>query len=165
MKMRKTGKPSPMADIVSRDVRSRMMSSIRSQNTGPEMIVRKGLFAAGFRYRLHVRNLPGKPDLVFPKHRAVIFVHGCFWHGHDGCHLFRLPAIRQDFWQEKIEKNISRDRKNAFALSESSWRLATVWECALRGKTRLGRQAVIELLSGWLHSDNSQLIIKGKNRQ
>src|SRR3546814_10547828 len=93
-----------MADVVSIDVRSRMMSGIRSTNTKPEMILRRGLHAAGFRFRLHDRRLPGKPDLVFPRYSAVLFAHGCFWHGHN-CHLFRLPATRTDFWAAKIDRN------------------------------------------------------------
>jgi len=151
-----------MADIVSRDIRRRIMASIPSKNTKPEMVVRRGLFAAGFRYRLHVGTLPGKPDMVFPKYRAVIFVHGCFWHGHD-CHLFRLPATRRTFWQEKIGKTVSRDRETAALLSESGWRNATVWECAIKGKNRIAPHVMIELLSRWLHSGTNRLVIKGKN--
>src|SRR3546814_5856307 len=93
-----------MADVVSIDVRSRMMSGIRSTNTKPEMILRRGLHAAGFRFRLHDRRLTGKPDLVFPRYSAVLFAHGCFWHGHN-CHLFRLPATRTDFWAANINSN------------------------------------------------------------
>ncbi|SOC89897.1 T/G mismatch-specific endonuclease [Ensifer adhaerens] len=112
-----------------------MMSGIRGTNTRPELQVRKALHAAGFRYRLHERKLPGKPDLVLPKYRAVIFVHGCFWHGH-GCHLFRMPSSNSVFWQEKIAGNVARDKVAVDRLRESGWRVATVWECALKGKTR-----------------------------
>jgi DNA mismatch endonuclease (patch repair protein) len=105
-----------MADVVTPDVRSRMMSGIRSTGTRPEMILRRGLHRAGFRYRLHVRNLPGKPDLVFPRYNAVIFAHGCFWHGHD-CHLFKWPSTRRDFWQAKIARNRVVDARSEAALT------------------------------------------------
>lgn len=149
-----------MADIVSGEVRSRMMSGIRGKNTRPEMLIRKALHMAGFRYRLHDTRLPGKPDLVFPKHQAVVFVHGCFWHGH-GCHLFRLPATRTEFWQSKIAGNVQRDRRAVEILEGEGWRVATVWECALKGRTRLSFEAVIGNLSTWLRSEQSSLEISG----
>ena len=93
-----------MADVVDRKTRSRMMSGIRGKNTRPELLIRKGLHARGFRFRLHDKRLPGKPDLVLPKYSAVIFVHGCFWHGHD-CHLFKWPQSRREFWRKKITRN------------------------------------------------------------
>jgi DNA mismatch endonuclease (patch repair protein) len=113
--------------------RSRMMSSIRGKNTRPERILRSLLFARGFRYRLHVRGLPGSPDLVFPKRRAVVFVHGCFWHGH-GCRYFKVPKTRTDFWLDKIMANARRDRQNEDALRKAGWRVFTVWECDIRDK-------------------------------
>ncbi len=111
------------------------MSGIRGKNTKPELIVRKALFAQGFRYRLHVKSLPGKPDVVLPKYRTVIFVHGCFWHGHD-CRLFKLPASNRAFWRAKIRRNQENDRKAVRALRKDGWRVITVWECALRGPNR-----------------------------
>ena len=111
------------------------MSRVRGKNTEPEMLIRRALHAAGLRYRLHSKKLPGKPDLVFPSRRAVIFVHGCFWHGHN-CGLFRLPATRHAFWSEKIAKNKERDAAAVSALRASGWRVLTIWECALRGPHR-----------------------------
>jgi DNA mismatch endonuclease, patch repair protein len=120
-----------MADVVSPEVRSRMMSGIRGKDTRPEMIIRRGLHARGFRYRLHDRRLPGKPDLVFPKYRAVIFVHGCFWHGHN-CPFFKWPKTREAFWRKKIEGNVARDRDAIAQLQMSGWRVKLVWECETR---------------------------------
>lgn len=149
-----------MADIVSAEVRSRMMSGIRSKDTRPEMIVRKGLHAAGFRYRLHTKGLQGSPDLVLPRYRAVVFVHGCFWHGHD-CHLFRLPSTRTSFWQDKISRNVERDAEALQTLRSDQWRTAVVWECSLRGRTRKGETRVLHDLAEWLRSDADDLEIRG----
>ncbi len=123
-----------MADVVSPEVRSRMMSGIRGKDTKPEMIVRRGLHARGFRFRLHDKRLPGKPDLVFPKYSAVIFVHGCFWHGHN-CHLFKWPKTREAFWRRKIEGNVLRYEEQLAKLTASNWRVLVVWECQLENKT------------------------------
>lgn len=149
-----------MADIVPAHVRSRMMAAIRGKDTQPELLVRKALHAAGFRYRLHVRILPGKPDLVFPKHSAVIFIHGCFWHGHD-CHLFRMPASRTGFWETKIAGNMARDLQVNAHLREAGWRVATVWECALKGRTRLQMNDVTTTLGVWLRGETAELEIRG----
>lgn len=111
------------------------MRAVRSKNTTPEVQVRKLLHALGFRYRLHVGTLPGTPDIVLPKHRIVIFVHGCFWHGHD-CHLFTSPRTREDFWNSKIEQNRVRDQGHTEELARKGWRVLTVWECALKGRFR-----------------------------
>ena len=148
-----------MVDVVDSTTRSRMMSAIRGKNTTPEMLVRKGLHALGFQFRLHVSSLPGKPDIVLPRYHAVILVHGCFWHGHD-CALFRLPATRVDFWQEKIDRNRSNDRKVLENLLGMGWRVGTVWECALRGKGRHAGE-VVQQLSGWLHGNGQTLELKG----
>jgi len=110
-----------------------MMAGIGQSDTKPEMLLRRGLHAMGYRYRLHVRGLPGRPDLVFSARRAVIFVNGCFWHGHD-CHLFRWPGTRIDFWREKISSNVRRDRAVRAKLRETGWRVCEVWECQLREK-------------------------------
>ena len=123
-----------MSDVVSRETRSIMMSGIRGKNTKPELIVRKALFAAGFRFRLHRRNLPGVPDIVLPGKKVAIFVHGCFWHLHKGCRNAKLPSTRQDFWREKLGRNIERDRENVDALIVLGWRVLVVWECATRKK-------------------------------
>lgn len=114
-----------------------MMSGIRAKDTKPEMQVRKMLHSAGFRYRLHDRKLPGKPDLVLKKYGVVVMVQGCFWHGHDNCPLFRLPKSRTEFWEEKISANAERDNKNSIKLLELGWRILMVWECALKGTARL----------------------------
>lgn len=150
-----------MVDVVPAEVRSRMMAGIRGTNTRPELLLRRGLHAAGFRFRLHDRALPGKPDIVLARWRAVIFAHGCFWHGHD-CHLFKWPSTRTDFWQEKIGRNQAVDLRTRDALQALGWRQATVWECALRGRTRLPFADVIEALAEWLRKGGDFLEIAGK---
>lgn len=125
------------------------MSGIRGRDTRIEVAVRKALFARGFRYRLNVRRLPGRPDLVLPRYNAAVFIHGCYWHGHD-CGLFRLPSTNREFWQTKINSNRERDLRNAAALRAAGWRVAIVWECALRGR---GEDAVCKVardLARWL---------------
>jgi DNA mismatch endonuclease (patch repair protein) len=121
-----------MVDIVNKAVRSRMMGSIRGKNTLPEMIVRKFLHRNGFRYRLHVRSLPGSPDLVLPKYALAIFVHGCFWHRHTGCRYTTIPEQNGEKWQRKFTQNMERDKRNIVQLREKSWRVMVVWECGLR---------------------------------
>lgn len=120
-----------MADVVDAATRSRMMAGIKGKNTRPEMVVRRALHKAGFRFRLHVKDLPGKPDIVLPKHRAVIFVHGCFWHGH-GCRNFKWPKTREAWWREKIGKNVERDRLKIEELWNAGWKVETIWECDIR---------------------------------
>lgn len=149
-----------MADIVAPDVRSAMMAGIRSKHTKPEIILRSGLHREGFRFRLHDRKLPGKPDLVLPKHRAVIFAHGCFWHGHD-CHLFKWPKSQEAFWRNKIERNREVDARSQAALEQAGWRCAIVWECALKGRTQWPHPAVISKLANWLVSRKRTIEIEG----
>jgi DNA mismatch endonuclease, patch repair protein len=136
-----------MADIVSKEVRSKMMSGIRGKNTKPELLVRHGLFAMGFRYRLHKKILPGKPDLVLPKYRTVLFINGCFWHGHD-CELFRIPASNREFWKKKIAGNQANDARNHALLQQAGWTVISVWECAMKGKGRLEIPALIGKIAG-----------------
>ncbi|MCT6837278.1 MAG: very short patch repair endonuclease [Bifidobacteriales bacterium] len=150
-----------MADIVTPAVRSRMMSRIRGKNTKPELALRKALHAAGFRYRLHDRKLPGTPDIVLPRYGAVIMVHGCFWHGHD-CALFRLPGERRSFWAEKIGRNRERDTEVRLALRAAGWRVCVVWECAMRGKGQQGLLAVVEQCGHWLRSNAGELEMEGR---
>jgi len=150
-----------MVDIVTTETRSRMMSGIRSSNTAPEMQVRRLLFARGFRYRLHVRDLPGRPDIVLPRYRVVIFVHGCFWHRHD-CHLFRPPATRTEFWQTKIHSNVERDKHHQAELIDSGWRVGVVWECALKGRTRLDVGWIGDTLADWVTGTRTTLLVKGR---
>lgn len=149
-----------MADVVDAATRSRMMAGIRGKDTQPEMILRRGLHARGFRFRLHDRRLTGSPDLVFPGHRAAVFVHGCFWHGH-ACPLFRLPATRQEFWRAKIEGNAARDEAAEAALLADGWRVLTIWECALKGRGRLPVEAVLDHAAEWLVNGLAQETIAG----
>ena len=150
-----------MADVVPPEVRSRMMSGIRGKNTKPELLIRKGLHGAGYRYRLHKKGLPGKPDIVLARYRAVIFVHGCFWHGH-GCHLFRWPSSRKEFWKQKIEGNKKKDTENRNALAGNGWRIMTIWECAIKGRNRLPLDSVLTETSRWLQSDSPEGEIAGR---
>jgi DNA mismatch endonuclease (patch repair protein) len=149
-----------MADIVSRETRSRMMSGIRGKNTKPELQIRKGLHRLGFRYRLHVKTLPGKPDIVFPRYRAVIFVHGCFWHGHN-CHMFKKPKTRPNFWLSKIAANRARDALAYELLSEAGWRISEVWECAVKGRLKMPLETVVGQCADWLKSDRASIDIRG----
>ena len=137
------------------------MARIRGRDTKPELLVRHALHARGFRYRLHGGALPGRPDMVFPKHRAVILVHGCFWHGHD-CPLFRLPGTRQEFWEAKIAANRARDGLVLEKLAASGWRALTVWECGMRGAGRVGLDVVVEHCESWLLSDAKDGEVRGK---
>lgn len=123
-----------MTDTLSRDRRSWVMSRVRSKDTGPEMLVRRIVHGMGYRYRLHVRVLPGVPDLVFSSRRAAIFVHGCYWHQHPGCRLARVPKSRVEFWRTKLERNRERDSENLAALRRLGWRVLVVWECQLTGR-------------------------------
>jgi DNA mismatch endonuclease (patch repair protein) len=137
-----------------------MMSGIRGKNTRPELILRSGLHRRGFRFRLHCAGLPGKPDLVFPKHKAVLFAHGCFWHAHN-CHLFKWPKSRTEFWREKISGNAKRDERNVRKLLEAGWRVGVVWECALKGKEKIDSTEVIEMCSAWLKSNRKRFEVVG----
>tara|TARA_B100001939_G_C16946275_1_gene620511 strand:+ start:2824 stop:3240 length:417 start_codon:yes stop_codon:yes gene_type:complete len=137
-----------------------MMAGIRGKDTKPEIMVRKALHHLGYRYRLHDRKLPGKPDLVLPRYRAVILIHGCFWHAHE-CHLFKWPSTRNAFWREKIGRNRCRDANVANQLSSLGWRQLTIWECALKGKKRKSLKEVVALAETWLNSDKPVGEIKG----
>lgn len=121
-----------MTDIVDSATRSRMMAGIRGKNTRPELIVRRFLHSEGFRYRLHDCKLPGKPDIVLPKYKLAIFVHGCFWHRHQGCRYATSPEQNREKWQEKFRGNIERDQKQIKQLLEQGWRILVIWECALK---------------------------------
>lgn len=133
-------------DRLSPEKRSAQMSRIRSADTKLELLVRRGLHARGLRYRLGGAGLPGRPDIVLPKHRVVVFVNGCFWHGHN-CPLYRLPKTRPDFWADKIEKNRARDFRVMEELSLQGWRSLVVWECSLRGAKQEERESVLDLLA------------------
>lgn len=134
-----------MADIISPERRSALMSRIKGKDTKIELEVRRGLHALGFRYRLGGASLPGRPDIVLPKHRAVVFVHGCFWHRHN-CHLFRLPKTRTEFWETKIASNVERDARAEKQLRSLGWHVEILWECQLRGLSTEDRaRAIIAL--------------------
>lgn len=134
------------------------MSGIKGKNTKPEVSVRKALHARGFRYRVHADNLPGKPDLVLPKYKAVVFVHGCFWHGHT-CRYFKIPQTRTEFWLEKIQKNQARDRRQELSLLNAGWRVLIVWECAVRSMNREKTLVLIDQIAEWLINGNEYLQI------
>jgi DNA mismatch endonuclease (patch repair protein) len=123
----------PLADVHDKATRSRNMAAIKAKDTKPELIVRRGLHARGLRFRLHRRDLPGRPDIVFPSRRIVLFVHGCFWHAHEGCHYFKVPETDHDRWREKLEGNRARDERDQATLKALGWRVLVVWECELRG--------------------------------
>lgn len=142
-----------MTDVMSADKRSALMSRIRGRDTAPELQVRKLLWHAGFRYRLHDRSLAGRPDLVLPRWHVAIFVHGCFWHWHEGCALFQLPKSRAEFWELKLKRNRERDAAAVQALAERGWRVAVVWECALRASPT---DVALDLIE-WIRSDERHL--------
>lgn len=136
--------------------RSRNMAAIRGKNTRPELALRLALFAAGFRYRLHVRGIAGSPDLVFPKHRAVLFVHGCFWHRHTYCKFSTSPKANSEFWRLKFEQNVSRDTRNVILLRQQGWRVAVVWECALKRSV----DEAVYTVSAWLTGQEPVLVVE-----
>ena len=151
-----------MVDIVTPDKRRQMMSGIKSKNTKPEILVRKVLHRIGYRFRLHMKDLPGKPDIVLARHRVVVFVHGCFWHGHENCSLFRPPKTRTEFWEAKIAGNKARDKKALRELSRSGYRIVEIWECALKGKSSLEIGQIEYQLHRFIsHSDEKYCEIRG----
>jgi len=146
-----------MTDIVNKATRSRMMSGIRGKHTQPELRLRRALHARGLRFRLHRKNLAGKPDIVFPRARCAIFVHGCFWHRHPGCTLATNPVTRPDFWKAKFEANVARDRRNRNQLISEQWRVAIVWECALK---KIDAPPMVACtVADWLNDDKDHLEI------
>jgi len=126
-------------DRIDRATRSRNMASVRGKDTGPELVVRKLLHAAGYRFRLHSANLPGRPDIVFPLRKKVVFVHGCFWHSHPNCPRAKRPAANSEFWEQKISRNVERDAAATSKLQSSGWQVLIVWECEIRQKMELHR--------------------------
>lgn len=132
-----------MADVHNKETRSYNMSRIKGKDTKPELLVRKFLFSRGFRYKLHDKSLPGKPDLVFPKYKTVIFVHGCFWHGHEGCKYAVIPKTKTEWWENKIKKTKVKDEENISALIAMGWKVIEVWECELK---RSNREKTLESL-------------------
>ena len=142
-----------MTDIVDPATRSRMMSGIRGKNTQPELRLRRFLHAEGFRFRLHDKRLPGKPDIVLPKWKVAIQVQGCFWHRHEGCRFATIPATRPEFWAEKFAENVARDRRNLERLQAAGWRTAIIWECWLRGKDI---SSLVDTLCAWIGSGEQE---------
>lgn len=134
-----------MADIKTPEERSRNMAAIRSSDTKPEMLVRRYLHSMGWRYGLHNKSLPGSPDIVMRRFKTVIFVHGCFWHGHETCKYYRLPKSNTEFWQDKVNKNRARDKRDIEALHKLGWKVIIIWECEL--KTEAMRQQTFSLLA------------------
>jgi DNA mismatch endonuclease (patch repair protein) len=150
-----------VADVVTPAVRSRMMAGIQGKNTRPEISIRRALFRQGFRFRLHDKRLPGKPDIVLPSYNAVIQVHGCFWHCH-GCHLFKWPASNAEFWKTKINGNRKVDERTATQLRKLGWRVLVVWECALKGVRDAEAQRVVDRIVRWLRSPRRSMEIVGR---
>jgi DNA mismatch endonuclease, patch repair protein len=130
-----------------------MMSGIRGKDTKPELLIRCGLFRRGFRFRLHAPKLPGKPDIVLPKYKAVILVNGCFWHGH-GCSIFKWPSSRPDFWRKKIEANRKHDAESLGALKAQGWRTLVVWECSTKGGGKWPAEGLLDTIAGWVLGGN-----------
>ena len=143
-------------DIVSPEKRSRMMRGIRARDTKPEMLVRRFLHSRGFRFRLAPKDLPGRPDIVLPRHRVALFVHGCFWHGHTGCRYATTPATRTEFWTAKIAANRLRDAAAEQKLHALGWRVGTIWECALRKR----REAALQEAAAFIASDRGSVDIE-----
>jgi len=145
-----------MTDVFTRDVRSRIMASVRSRDTAPEMLVRRMVHRLGFRFRLHRRDLPGTPDIVFPRLHKIIFVHGCFWHMHARCTRAELPATNRSFWRTKISRNAERDRKDQRQLRKLGWQVLVVWQCDTKEITLLERQVRKFLLANSAQSSASE---------
>lgn len=145
-----------MPDIFPQEKRSQIMSKVSSKETKPEILIRKLLFSKGFRFRKNVKNLPGKPDIVLPKYKTVIFVHGCFWHQHKNCRKSTRPTSNTEFWNTKLDKNIERDKKNAQLLKKAGWKIITVWECELKNIEKL-KKKLLRILSGNLKQPVSGL--------
>lgn len=137
-------------DQFSSEKRSRIMATIQAANTKPELAVRRLVHGMGYRYRLHAKELPGKPDIVFPGRKKIVFVHGCFWHRHRGCRYATSPKTRTDFWNEKFVKNVARDRRNRLALKKMGWAVMVVWQCELKNSEKLARR-----IDGFLQNDES----------
>ena len=150
-----------MADVHDKRTRSRNMSAISSKNTRPELTIRKILHSSGYRYRINVKSLRGNPDICLPAHNALIFVHGCFWHHHD-CHLFAWPKTRKVFWETKIYGNVNRDHETITHLLKE-WRVAIVWECSMKGKTRIDSNELYLRLHKWIESREPYHEIQGTN--
>jgi len=147
-----------VTDVHNVETRSRNMAAIRGKNTKPEIQIRQGLFARGYRYRLHCSDVAGKPDVVLPKYRAAIQIQGCFWHKHD-CRYFKWPATRPEFWRRKIEGNVARDQRAFYQLKVDGWRALVIWECAIKRSSPGGMEELLDQVEQWLHSQSEYLEI------
>lgn len=145
-----------MADVVDKPTRSRMMAGIRAKNTKPEVALRSALHRLGFRFRIHDRTLPGRPDIVLPRYRAAVQVHGCFWHRHEACRFATNPSTNREFWQAKFSSNVQRDRAAELSLQEHGWRTAVIWECAIRER---GAAEIARELATWLRGGSDKVEI------
>jgi DNA mismatch endonuclease (patch repair protein) len=151
-----------MVDVVDKITRSKMMAGIRGKDTKPEIALRRALHREGLRFRLHASRLPGRPDLVFPKHHAAIQVHGCFWHRHKDCVFCTIPASNKKFWKSKFDETVVRDEEKLKALRKLGWRVAVVWECSVK---ECGAEAIGQRIVAWLRSDRSFKEIAGRSRR
>lgn len=148
-----------MADVVDKATRSRMMSGIKAKNTKPEIAIRTGLHTLGFRYRLHVKEIPGTPDIVLPKFRALVIVQGCYWHGHN-CRFFKLPGSNVDFWRKKIAANHLRDQRSLTEQHKAGWRTLVVWECAVRASVKKNSKIdLVGSVASWISSESNRASI------
>lgn len=145
-----------MVDVVDKLTRSRMMAGVRAKNTKPEVTLRSALHRLGFRFRIHDRALPGRPDIVLPRYKAAVQVHGCFWHRHEGCRLATSPSSNREFWEAKFASNVQRDHAAEISLREQGWRTAVIWECAIKER---GAAEVARELSAWLTSGSDEVEI------
>lgn len=148
-----------MTDVMSAEKRSALMSRIKGKDTTPELLVRRLLWRSGFRFRLHARQLPGRPDIILPRWHAAVFVHGCFWHFHEDCRYSQLPATRADFWKAKLEGNRARDLRKASALLTAGWRVAVLWECAIRTDV----MGTVGHLEDWIRGNSDTTDIREKD--
>lgn len=149
-----------MADTVTSEQRSKMMSAVKGKNTNLELLIRKLLYSKGYRYRLHIKNLPGKPDIVISRLKVAIFCNGCFWHKHD-CGLFKWPQTKTEFWREKIKGNASRDLNNWKELIQNQWKVIVIWGCAMKGKLKLTPEELSEKLTETINSSDDMVEIMG----
>lgn len=147
-------------DTVDKETRSKIMSKVGQKSTGPEVKLRKALFAKGYRYRINVRSLPGSPDIVLPKYKVAIFVHGCFWHRHKGCKYATMPKTREEFWKKKFDANIVRDKQNIEKLIGMGWRVAIVWECVIKTKDIVQFNEMVANLEHWILKENKETYIE-----
>jgi len=150
-------------DTVDKKTRSKIMSKVGQKSTGPETKLRKALFARGYRYRINVKKLPGSPDIVLPKYKVVIFVHGCFWHRHEGCRYATMPKTRVEFWTKKFKANVERDRRNVEKLLKDGWRVAIVWECAVKEKDETKFTEVVDELEKWIEDESRSFLELPRN--